>query len=549
MRIPPFFIFCFFFVLNSCTSDSEETQLDTTPPEMQISFLGISDSTSDEIIAIGRSITIDIEASDEGGLQKVVASIDGAKVAEDTEAPYQLFINLSSFSSKSDAFKSEYKLKIEAVDIAGNVKSIEKTIIVRKELVKLNIPPTYYLSEWDRHFVFASDMEGNLLDIVRVFPNTQEITLYVNPEIPLDFDYMLTMGMYQSTQGFSGSNLVTVANLNGFVEINLKPTVQIFHMDGINVPAIGFDSQDVFNSTGGGRLGGGFLSQDNETFSIYRNKDISSGIRPNQLYIDLYNVSLNTYSYTVLDWEINDITEINRAMFVQDGIENLLLTSDYLDDNDAHKSLSMIGFLDEEAFQNNIWSVYGTPLNRINNEYSYIYNSSFYKHIYSLTLDNYNVLAHGRPDNHYARLDWNIEYTYQDNEIGITTSPGNHTVGNILLTDNTNGGYDVNGKRVNYYWELIFDSQKQTSIKLPQIPEELQIWEFYPFYEQNSLDFNQVKISRYDGILNYEDFLNKIIKEDESRFLNSSRIESIYKSISGNYNSYLESATLPLTRD
>ena len=537
-------------IFNSCSTDSGETNVDMVPPEVNISMDGNSNFNNEDIIYASGAIILNIEATDTSGLQKVVAYINDSKVAEDMSAPYQLIIDISNFTSKSIIPNGKtYVLRIDVIDNFENITSIEKTISLAQKLITINIPQDYYQSEWARHYVFASDLEGNLLDIKRIFPETQEIQLSTYDELPNEFEYMLTFGTYTSGQFGNSTNLITVSNISGLDELNLKASHVIYHLDSNTLPAVGFDPQDIFNGTGGGKLGGGGLMTNNTEFRIHRNQDVVSGQVPSKLYVDLHNLSLHTYSYAIIDWDISQLTEINEDIFTNEGLETLTLTSDYLDGSEEWKGLNLIGFLDEHSYQNNIWTVYGLGLQNSINGYTYLYNNTFHKQIYSLTLGNYNILAHGKPVNHYPKLNWTIDYQYQNNEITFDLSEGDHIVGEISLTDDSNGGYEVDGKKVNYYWEILFDSQKQTSFKLPKIPEEFQSFDFYPFYEQQNLDFNQIKISRFEGISDYQEFLNKIIKDDNSRYLTSPKIESISKSRYGHYMDYLETATFPLSRD
>ncbi len=699
----------------SCSSDSEETIDDTIPPQLDISLNGISDSSPEETPVIGNQLVINVSAEDASGIQKIEAFIDNNKVAEDRDAPFQLTIDLSGFSSKI-GLASKYKdyilrvnatdnegnvaskeqiinidnelptisdvslekesviggdtnpitfnvvdneeldsvkvyinnellieisdgnyeinintnllvdgdntLKIEAIDLAKNIASYDvifyvdntgpeitfqniddgqvvdesimldpiikddfseivmveylidgeviyqvdqsgdfkwdldsnayetgiKTISLRamdelgnsnlteisieilRRLIVINFPQGFYNPEIARLFVFASDMEGKLLDNQRVYPETEKIILRTSENISDAFEYMLTFAEYISFATANSSTFTTVANISNLSELNLRIPTQTYALDTFYFPAVGFDSYDSYNSFGHSRLGGGDLRPGNEEFRFTRNYDALAGLQTNKIYVLLNNLTLDTFSYAVFDWDLSGISEIRSDMFTEDGFVLGTSQTDIPTENIERIGLTYYGYFDENDFQNDIWHIdRGIEYQAMpNNKFNYYYNGVFYKRKYELTINDNFITGTGSPDELHSGLDWSIDYTFEDKTFNFSTSGLGHYVGKIIMLDDSNGGIELNGKKVNYYWTVAYDSQNQNVIKLPEIPQEIQSWDFYTFYEQNQLYVSQLEIRKYEGIQDYKDYLEKLIKNNKYRHLVSPKMEAVY---------------------
>lgn len=128
-----------FFGMISCASDSEEPETnneDSIKPELSISFPGISDTSVETTIIVSNQLEININADDTSGIAKVEAFIDDIKVGEDTSAPYQIIIDVSTYESKirtSNNYK-DYLLTVTATDNSGNQTSIEQIINIDNQI-------------------------------------------------------------------------------------------------------------------------------------------------------------------------------------------------------------------------------------------------------------------------------------------------------------------------------------------------------------------------------------------------------------------------------
>lgn len=130
-------LLCIAILSISCSSEVEEEKIpDTVAPTIEVSIPGIT-NLSGGPIKVGNTITISIEAKDKSGIKKVEAFIDEEKVGEDLVSPYEMVLDMSSFSAKnqnSSAKNKDYKLSIVVTDIAGNETREDFTITVDSDL-------------------------------------------------------------------------------------------------------------------------------------------------------------------------------------------------------------------------------------------------------------------------------------------------------------------------------------------------------------------------------------------------------------------------------
>ncbi|WP_209406371.1 Ig-like domain-containing protein [Pseudozobellia sp. WGM2] len=484
---------------------------------------------------IDEPILVDLSIDDEYSDVASISYLIGDEIFKETTDKVEFDFEFRPI----DFNTGKTKVTIVAEDTLGNKSIAEMPIEIMRRLHKLNFPQGFYQHDYDRFYVFASDMKGKLLAVERVLPETETLYLRTYEDIDPSTEFMITFGSYDTNQLGSSSNFFSVTNFTGLDEINLRVPIRIYHKDGVTVPAGGFDSYDLYNSAGG-KMGGGQLQNTNTEISFNRNFDISKGVTTDKIYVGLHNLTLDTYSYAVFDWNLNGINEVNADMFTQEGFVTKTFRSDYIRGYDTHVSLICLGFLDDNQYQNWLWNAHGNSITLFNDEYRFVYNDTFYKQKYSLTMGNYHVLGTGVVEDNYPSLNWAIDYSYENNVVNVNPSNGNHIVGRIMLSNLSDEGYDIDGKKVNYHWVISFDSQNQNEIILPEIPDELKTWDFYSFYEQGKLDFLQVELKRYEGILNYQEYLEKVVKDNTPEYLVSPKIESFSKGYYDFHQYYLD---------
>src|SRR5690606_38565144 len=153
-----------------CSKDSEEAP-DITPPSVDFSIKGVTQSNTGAPPIIGNTVEIEISAQDAKGISKVEAFIDDAKVGEDKEAPFKITIDLYQYAKKLSGkgtainkTQTLYTLKVSATDLSGNVSSVEQDIIVDNEMptiTEVTLENNAVITGAENEVTFkASDNEG-----------------------------------------------------------------------------------------------------------------------------------------------------------------------------------------------------------------------------------------------------------------------------------------------------------------------------------------------------------------------------------------------------
>ncbi|SDQ49810.1 Ig-like domain-containing protein [Flagellimonas zhangzhouensis] len=134
-------IFLYIFTLISCSSDhsSEEQNIDTTPPEINLEIAGFGKNSTDPII-VGHSIDLNPNTTDNEGIKSVTIFLNNEVVAQSNTPPFNFTIDLSSYTSKvADLTKyKEYVLKVVVVDINDNSSEVEQIIYIDNDLPSIS---------------------------------------------------------------------------------------------------------------------------------------------------------------------------------------------------------------------------------------------------------------------------------------------------------------------------------------------------------------------------------------------------------------------------
>ncbi|SNR81021.1 hypothetical protein SAMN04488009_0182 [Maribacter sedimenticola] len=166
------------FIFISCSNDTEDShksEFDIIAPKVEFTIAGFQQTKPTETIVVSNKIEVNIDVKDVGGIAKTEAFINNEKVGEDITAPYQIIIDISSFTSKIGATNKlkNYKLKITATDNSGNIASQEQTINIDNELPVINevtLKTGTIISGEDNTVVFSVyDNEG--LSSIKTFVN------------------------------------------------------------------------------------------------------------------------------------------------------------------------------------------------------------------------------------------------------------------------------------------------------------------------------------------------------------------------------------------
>jgi hypothetical protein len=553
-------------MLFSCSSDSEDPtpEPDVVAPTVDFSIAGSSGSGNSEPIVVSNQIQININAQDAEGIAKVEAFINNEKVGEDTTAPYQITIDVSGYASKGVTSKlTDYVLRIDATDTSGNTSSTDQLINIVNEtpLITINFPGQNINPELIEFYIFASTMDGELLSIAKVEPTDTSITLSTTAEISDEEEYMLTFA--EKFAAFYGetNELATIQNIkrSSLQEINLKTNPRFpsnffdrafpeeFPIEGfwdenttdfIALEANGFDY-----SSGGNACSCSPTTPENSII-ISRYNDYGNLYVNQNVYLQVKNTDQLITSYALLNKDVLvDNFSITPDLFSDEGItlENLEYPNIDLALSN-HPILSIYLYENESDYSNNIFHI-NNPL--ANTEASgakinYWLNNNFYAYRTELQYLKYRIEHTGKPNQSYNGRDWSVSHTFENGTFMVDKNTANEDfVGRIALSDffsRRSGGQAtvLNGRDGTYRWNIVFDSQNNSAIKLPVIPVELEEWVFNDTYNNQSFassedyDQRQVELIRYENMDSFEEYLQKIIKDNEKWYLISPVKECVY---------------------
>lgn len=159
---------------------TEETK-DELAPELTIS--GLHESN----MLVGEEF-LQIEATDEGGIEKIEVFMASELLSTLNTEPYEVNINSATYAD------GEYELKMIAYDSAGNQQEWNQVVKVSNVLMAMDLSgilAAWAKTEEERHLVF-SDRNGNLLASAKVDGN-ENIFPINSPEDFYDEDVVLTV--------------------------------------------------------------------------------------------------------------------------------------------------------------------------------------------------------------------------------------------------------------------------------------------------------------------------------------------------------------------
>lgn len=445
-----------------------------------------------------------------------------------SETPYIWDIDPTSLTVGSKV------LTIKAIDGLGNESTAQFPLQIFRRLATINLPANFYDSQIARIYVFASDMDGSLLATKRILRETQNVTLSTDTDIENNSEFILTFAKYFAGTGGNRGELTTIRNLkvasSNIFNLKVEPRYENGAASPNIFPSMGFDSDDrISMSSEGFGYGGSYYSTTKEVL-LSRSRNTTTDANTDILYVPLLNSTLNEYSYYLSDWVIPQDFVFTPSLFTQDGIETKTFTPQ--PNSFQHFGYWVAGYFSEEDFQSNVYhrisalSYQGGGFS-FPNGVPYHFNTIFDNYRYKITMDTYHTERTGMPVTTFQKLDWTVDYSIIDNNtISISKTGTGHTVGKAFLEKYT----VLNGLNVSYTWNIVFDSEKDNQIILPEIPEEIQTWGFYSLLEQGDYEVQQVEIQRYEGIDSYDAYVENILKNNNRPYVISPNKEAVFKS-------------------
>ncbi|QLE01572.1 hypothetical protein HX109_08345 [Galbibacter sp. BG1] len=423
-----------------------------------------------------------------------------------------------------------HKLNISSTDHKGNKSIKEINFLIHRRLLVVNIPEGLISNSFSQFYIFSSDKNGAILDLKEVFPTTRSVTLSTEKNLGSNDNFMVTFAAFSS--GYADSSyLTTFQNLtiNNPSEVHLKQTNREISQARKYVNSTGLNFEPTLGSiinvdAYGSDYNGQYINDTNKMWmELYETtlKPTSS-----KVYFSYHNQNNNNYKYYIVDRDsLKNNFKLNYNNFITDGVERRFFNASISDESRQEYGSSLIldGYLNEEDFLNGsfnrIWS-YGNYPEKINGAY-FDFNTNFHKYSYRLAIGNYFTKRVGQPKEFYDVPTWTLDYSFSNNQLNLTTTGANHYVGNVYL-ENDDQSQDI------YRWKIIFNSKDSERIILPELPLELATWNIMDDFQNQNLTIQQVDIRRYGSIENYDEYLNKSLKNNLNNSQTSDLIEGIY---------------------
>ncbi|MCF2875199.1 MULTISPECIES: Ig-like domain-containing protein [unclassified Tenacibaculum] len=400
-------------------------------------------------------------------------------------------------------------------------------------LITLKIPVDHFASNIAKSWVFASKPDGSPINTVKIEAGMTEVTLNSTEAFSAADEFMLTF-FDVLTNGVN--RISTIKNLT----INAPGTMEVpsknpYSKDSEATYELkNFTANHNIYSEGidykGRKLG-------NTQFKV----DYLAPNKTNRMYFYSYNIAdpANSYTYQFVNSPVNNGFKVNSTDFDNQNISVKQFTlKDYLPGADLRPVLTIQGFENQNDYTNNVYhqifnAKLGSSTLGTNKPNDYPLNTNFDAYRHRLVSRNYITERKGTPLTNFEKPNWNVKYnTVTGNTVKITTSGATHNVGRLWLKNKISIGatYD-------YSWTFVYDSQKNSNeVIIPTLPEALKNLDFYNYSKNTFWQIKQVELTRYDNIVTYEDYINKVIKNNDPYYKTSDFVESVYQVI--NYKEY-----------
>ncbi|MDC6388479.1 hypothetical protein PP182_07285 [Maribacter sp. PR1] len=385
------------------------------------------------------------------------------------------------------------------------------------DLITINIPEDYLHGFTINSVVFASKMDGSLLASSRFTFSDRVVVLHTEENFPSDEEYMLTFALTDS--GYA-THLLTYANLTKtkISEINLKQPLRYPNGTTNTYTASGFQTSDGIHSFAGlgnsGTLHAFYFEPNRTNFNLIQSQDKNAPPYNKIYFFGQPNTGFPEYSYLMLDLPLNNDFSLNKNEFLNEGIDSRSFTiyNPYTSKIDRPPYLLIYGYLTENDEQFHLFhSVSFTGAYTGTDNYFYTSNL-FHSFWYKIYNGDYYAEKRGLPGMNFEVPNLSIDYTLKDLTINLDVKGTDHEVGKIQLLD-----YESNNS-VNYIWNFSFDSQKISSIIIPEFPPEMDPSQLQGYYESKTFKVGSAEIYNYFGFDTYDDYITKIVKDQNHFF-------------------------------
>ncbi|WP_318312392.1 Ig-like domain-containing protein [Flagellimonas crocea] len=427
--------------------------------------------------------------------------------------------------------------KIIAKDALLNTTELEIPVTILRRLLEVNIPANYFQNNLEV-ILFLSKLDGSLLDESIVSQDEQQIVFRTALDLEPEDKMMLTFALNSPSYNNDFARFYSISD----IDINVLPIINLDYKPILEhsyeyYQASGFTTDDRHAVRAAStKYQGNLVWDDSNRFQFY-NMDCSTcpAYEMENYYFIILDSDTQPYQYTWIPAPIDDNTVLDKRNFTTAGIEQRFVQAYNLPSSNYQLHLQILGYLNEEEFigdnyhlmdENSIsyWEV--GP-----NGIGYNYNDDFKSYATKIKLRNYQPSTQGYQLTSFGSViesftvpEWTVDWVETNREITINKSSSGDILGKIELGIDNHGDENF----VPYDWNIIFNSAETSSVKIPELPETIKSWDFYTHFVEKALFIQQVDIKKYEGISNYDDYLQKVIKDNKSPHLASPRIESVF---------------------
>jgi len=435
-------------------------------------------------------------------------------------------------------------VKIEVTEKGGNMTSKEYSIIIHRKLLDVELNDYFFPLEFQDYYLFASASDGALLAVKAIESTPASFTLTTETNIEKDTPYMLTVASRFENVRQESAGLFSVDGLtrSTFKKFTPKsPRRRDIEKQWV-FETSGFSPDLRISGSINPKYSSGFDDID-YTFYLSEYRFFNDLTSTEDFYIRAYDRINNESRHMWLKKDsLNTIDVLNADNLTNQNQVEGEVDVTYTDgfENGHTRNLRIKGYESEADFHSNdyhsIWSsghsTSQSPNMFIQPTEKYTLDTSFFRYSHFLHLEDYITIRTGIPLEKYDIPDWNLDFDILDKQITVTTSGVGHSTGKILISagNNVDDLPIIEGKMLLYFWNLNFDSANTSSIRLPELPEELKDWSFGKFYESSTAKIKWARLERYEGINDYENYLNQIIQENKVPLKVSPLFEAKYKS-------------------
>ncbi|AXT18814.1 hypothetical protein D7030_05720 [Flavobacteriaceae bacterium AU392] len=523
--------------LQDGTNEIQITATDLTGNVSNLTLNFIADNSGPEITinSISENQIIDDIINFNPSVDDAFSEVASLEVLLNDER-IQFFEDINDFSFEFDpelVATGNNVFTFIAIDALGNLNEIVISTEILRILIRVNLPQDFVPSAVIESWIFASNPDGTPIVAEQISDATTDVVLHAPAEFNMTDEFMVTF--YEVDNG----NFNRISTLQNFTRvlpgtINIRERNQFPSFTGTDYNVSGFESvgSDVINAEGVDYSGS---RQTDEIFHL----ELKQPQLTNNIYFYSFSnpFNVNSYSYQLVNRPIATDFSIEDANFstVDVTVENFIINDDgnfnFPINTFIDPALTILGFENQADLENNVFHElfrFNIGANQIGTPILYPLNNSFAFYRHQVSFDNFLTERLGSPLSDYTRPDWSIDPTLtNNNSIILTTSGSSHTVGRAFLRNNAS----IPGN--NYTWTLVYDSQSNnTEVIIPQLPDELSSLAFFNFLESESLEIEQIDLSGYESIQSYDDYIDRVLRDNLDYFEVSDFVETIsYRSL------------------